>query len=285
MQLVETPGLDPPGTPLLHVAESLPAPQRQRLAEHEGGPVRVVGAVEQRPRAFGGALEALGVDLVVSHRQPVAGRQGLDRPRAQHLAEPDHAPLDHLRPRGRRLVLPQHLRQLVGAEHLARPDGHGREDRSVAPPQDGGDTIDAQRAENCDTHASTVDLPQRCVNTRDTAVIPGGDVVTPGCWRTDLKPQCHPSTEYRKGTILMNTNSNHRPVSIALALAAAASIVTVIGSAGVANATIASEPRGGKVTSDSVKTGTYADPLAALGGQSLAQYLADHWAHAVAAGV
>ena len=83
----------------------------------------------------------------------------------------------------------------------------------------------------------------------------------------------------------MNTNSNHRPVSIALALAASASIVTVIGSAGVANAAIASEPRGGKVTSDSVKTGTFADPLDALGGQSLAQYLAEHWAYAVAAGV
>ena len=74
----------------------------------------------------------------------------------------------------------------------------------------------------------------------------------------------------------MNTNSNHRPVSIALALAAAASIVTVAGSADVANATTASEPRGGKVTSDSVKTGTFADPLAALGGQSLAEYLQDH---------
>ena len=84
----------------------------------------------------------------------------------------------------------------------------------------------------------------------------------------------------------MNTNSNHRPVSIALALAAAASIVTVIGSAGVANATIASEPRGGRVTSDSIHTiRSYGEPLAALDGQCLAEYLDDHWARAVAAGV
>jgi hypothetical protein len=82
----------------------------------------------------------------------------------------------------------------------------------------------------------------------------------------------------------MNTNSNHRPVSIALALTAAASIFTVMG-ADSANASMASEPRGSRVTSDPVKTGTFADPLTALGGQSLAQYLADHWAHAVAAGV
>jgi hypothetical protein len=80
----------------------------------------------------------------------------------------------------------------------------------------------------------------------------------------------------------MNRNSNHRTVSTAFALTAAASIVTVVGSAGVASATIASEPRGGKVTSDSVKTGTFADPLAALGGQSLAEYLQDHVASRIA---
>ena len=73
----------------------------------------------------------------------------------------------------------------------------------------------------------------------------------------------------------MNTNSNHRPVSTAFALTVAASIVTVI-VAGSANASIGSEPRGSMVTSDSVKTGTFADPLAALGGQSLAEYLQDH---------
>jgi len=83
----------------------------------------------------------------------------------------------------------------------------------------------------------------------------------------------------------MNTSSNRKPVSIALALTAVASIVTVtvIGSAGFANA---SEPRGSRVTSDSTNTiRSYGEPLAALGGQSLAQYMSDHWAHAVAAGV
>ncbi len=82
----------------------------------------------------------------------------------------------------------------------------------------------------------------------------------------------------------MNTSSNRRLTTIAR-LAAAASIVTVIG-AGTANAAIASEPRGGRVTSDSTSTiRSYGEPLAALGGQSLAQYVANHWAHRTSAGV
>jgi hypothetical protein len=83
----------------------------------------------------------------------------------------------------------------------------------------------------------------------------------------------------------MNTNSNRRPVSIAIALTAAASVITVI-TAGTATAGIASEPRGSTVTSDSVSIdGSFGEPLAALGGQSLAEYLADHWEPVVAAGV
>jgi len=85
----------------------------------------------------------------------------------------------------------------------------------------------------------------------------------------------------------MNTTSNRRPVSIALALTAVASIatVTVIGSAGTANANIAAEPRG-RVTPVSISApGSYGEPLAALGGQTLAQYLSDHWARVIVAGV
>jgi hypothetical protein len=86
----------------------------------------------------------------------------------------------------------------------------------------------------------------------------------------------------------MNTTSNHRPGSIPLALTAAASIVTVtvIGSAGTANASSASEPRGSRVASVSTANpGSFGEPLAALGGQSLAQYLSDHWARVIVAGV
>ncbi len=74
----------------------------------------------------------------------------------------------------------------------------------------------------------------------------------------------------------MNTISSRRFVSI-VRLTVVASFVTVIG-AGTAGAAIASEPRGGKVTTDSTTTRSFGEPLAALDGQSLAQYLDDHWA-------
>ena len=83
----------------------------------------------------------------------------------------------------------------------------------------------------------------------------------------------------------MNTNSNRRPVSIAIALTAAASVISVI-TAGSAIAGIASEPRNARVGSASTATdGSYGQPLDALGGQSLAQYLSDHWARVIVAGV
>lgn len=82
----------------------------------------------------------------------------------------------------------------------------------------------------------------------------------------------------------MNTNSNHRTVSIAIALTGVASIVTLIGSAGAANASVASEPRGGRIAAASTAThGSYGEPLAALGGQSLAEYVDDHYARLIVA--
>jgi hypothetical protein len=54
VQLVQTPGLDAPGTPLLDVGESLPPPQRQRLTKNERGRSAIVGTVEQGPPTFGG---------------------------------------------------------------------------------------------------------------------------------------------------------------------------------------------------------------------------------------
>ncbi len=109
--------------------------------------------------------------------------------------------------------------------------------------------------------------------------------MTPERERTASKPQCYPSTEYRKGIILVNTNTNRRPVSTAIVLTAAASVITLI-TAGSATANVASEPRGSAVTSSAASVdGSFGDPLAALGGQSLAEYVDDHWARVIVAGV
>ena len=75
----------------------------------------------------------------------------------------------------------------------------------------------------------------------------------------------------------MNTISNRRFVWI-VRLTAVASLVSVIG-AGTASAAIASEPRWEKVATDSTTNGSFGEPLAALDGRSLAQYLDDHWAN------
>ena len=85
----------------------------------------------------------------------------------------------------------------------------------------------------------------------------------------------------------MSTSSNFRSVSITSAMAALSCIVTVtVGSPGVAHASITSEPRESGVASASTATfGSYGEPLTALGGQSLAMYVADHWESVIAAGV
>jgi len=82
----------------------------------------------------------------------------------------------------------------------------------------------------------------------------------------------------------MNTGNNRRPISTAFALTTAASVITVL-TVGSPTVSIASEPRGGLVQSDTSRTGSYADPLTALGGQSLAAYVSDHWAQVIVAGV
>jgi hypothetical protein len=85
----------------------------------------------------------------------------------------------------------------------------------------------------------------------------------------------------------MNTRSNRRSVSITSAMAAVSCIVTVtVGSSGIAHASITSEPRGsGVAVATTTYFGSYGEPLTALGGQSLALYVADHWESVIAAGL
>ena len=81
----------------------------------------------------------------------------------------------------------------------------------------------------------------------------------------------------------MNTSSNRRSVSIVLAMAAGASLVTVIGSTGSVSA---SEPRAGLYPKVSTATPrSFNEPLAALGGRTLGQYLSDYQARVVFAGI
>ena len=58
-------------------------------------------------------------------------------------------------------------------------DGQGGQDDAVPPAQGIGTAVDAHWAENGDTHVSTVALPRRAVNSRDTEAIPGNAVPIP----------------------------------------------------------------------------------------------------------
>jgi hypothetical protein len=84
----------------------------------------------------------------------------------------------------------------------------------------------------------------------------------------------------------MNTNTTPktRMISFRIACAIGTTIVTttVVGAAGTANA---SEPREQATPVATPAWDSFGRPLAALGGRSLAEYLADHHARQVATGV
>ena len=131
-------------------------------------------SVEQLLGPVDQALEAVGVELLSRQRQPVAQTAGLDGIGAEHLAQPHHATLDHLRPRGRRkLPSPQRIGQHVGADHLAPTNGQHPEHDPLSRCQSGVIAVDRHRAENGDGHPG--EHSQDCrvaVNCIFTALIP-----------------------------------------------------------------------------------------------------------------
>ena len=81
----------------------------------------------------------------------------------------------------------------------------------------------------------------------------------------------------------MNTNTNRRPLRRTLTKAAVATVVVGTLTTNAASAT-ASEPRA-QTHSVATSSALYGEPLAALRGDTLAQYLSDHWAQVIDPGV
>jgi hypothetical protein len=117
---------------------------------------------------------------------------------------------------------------------------------------------------------STVDLPRHRVKGGDTAVIPGGDTAEPACGTTGC-----PSIVSPRGNITMNTTFTTRVGTVVL-LAAAAAVTPA-----AAQGSPACEPSACSRTVVALGS-PYAEPLAALGGRTLAQYIADHMAQVLA---
>jgi hypothetical protein len=118
---------------------------------------------------------------------------------------------------------------------------------------------------------STVDLPPHRVKGGDTAVIPDGDTAEPACGTTGC-----PSIVSPRGNKTMNTTFTTRIGAVVLMAAAAA--VVPMGAQGAP----ACEPSACSATVVT-QSSPYAEPLAALGGRTLAEYLADHTAQVLAA--
>jgi hypothetical protein len=139
-------------------------PQTHGLVQQVGGAVGLPEG-EQLLRPRHRALEPAGVDLVGGHDQAVAPLAGLDRPRAQQLAQPHDAVLQHLRPRRRRPVAPEGVSQHLGADSLAPAHHQHRQDGALAGCQGVRLTVHAQRPEDRDRrHVRSVDAPSMLVN-------------------------------------------------------------------------------------------------------------------------
>ncbi len=113
-QLFQPSRLDPPRMPALQLHQRSAPPQRQPLTDHMRRSLGLPQG-EQLPAPLHQSLEALGVHLLDRQDQPVALGHRLDRLDAEHLAQPRHAPVDHLGPCRRRLLTPQGVGQLLCA--------------------------------------------------------------------------------------------------------------------------------------------------------------------------
>ena len=166
-QLDQPRGLDPGRIPPVQLRQRPSPPERQRVRQNHRGALGLVGR-QQLAGTPHRPLEPLGVDLVERNRKPVTERQGLDRAAAENLAEPDHTALHHLRPSRRHPVAPQHVGQHLRADHLSGMHGQSGEYDAITSSENLLLPLDRERAENGDTHASTLDPVAR----RSRAALP-----------------------------------------------------------------------------------------------------------------
>jgi hypothetical protein len=171
-QLVEPVGLAACRCPVGEVGEGRTAPPGERLLELEGHAVALADG-QELPGAGHPSLELVRVDVVRGNRQHVAVGRGLDRARAEDLAEPHDAGLEVLGRRGGRVVAPDGVGELVRAHRVPQPRGQGLQYDSVV----GAETarsVDGQRTKDVDPHPPRVLGPASPVNALCTRPVPAG---------------------------------------------------------------------------------------------------------------
>ena len=170
-QLLETLGLDPAEVPFQDVEEGPAAPEVERLLCHVP---RMLGLApgEQLTSPVQHPVEPLCVDVLAGEHEPVAVAGGLDRVGSQQLAQPHHAALHQLAPRGRWPVAPQGVGELVHRDRLTAAGSEGFDDDAVAPGEVERVAIEGQRPEYLDAHLPSVGRPGGPVNHGNTRAIP-----------------------------------------------------------------------------------------------------------------
>ena len=156
-QLLQASRLAARGRPLRELLVGLAPPELESLLQHERGPVGLA-ELQQLTPTRDLHLEPAGVELVEGDGEAVPSRRRLDGSGPQSLPESDHARLEVLGGRSRRMVAPHSVDQLVRGHRLPQPGDQRLEHDAVA----GAETceaVDGQRTEDCDPHATTV-LPQ-----------------------------------------------------------------------------------------------------------------------------
>ncbi len=143
--------LDPPGVPVLQLAERRAPPQGQCLVQHVRRPLRLPDGGELAAPLHQ-ALETPGIDRLERHGEPIATPARLDGVLTEGPAEPHDAPLHDLVPGGGRLVTPERLGEAVGTDLLARTHGERLEHHPVPRPERALERLHPERAQDRDLH-------------------------------------------------------------------------------------------------------------------------------------
>ncbi len=155
------------------VGQRLAAPQVQRPPQQRGA-ARVVTAGKQLAAARHELREDGGVQLLASHREPVARRAELHAVAPGRPAQPGHQRLDRVRRVGGLAIGPQVVSQPLHRDRMALRDGEPDEQAAQPGAADGHDGAAGvphfQRAEHADPHRGY--LPLRLLSPRGGV---GGD--------------------------------------------------------------------------------------------------------------
>ena len=134
------------------VGERISSPQRERLPEQRGGLRRLAS-----PRLFDEFAETVEVELTRLDAEKIAGRPS-DEAVAELAPKAEDVVLQRAERRGRRIVAPDQVDELLGCDDSVRLEQQHRDDRAAlqaAERQDALAVDDLDRSQNPELHDVT----------------------------------------------------------------------------------------------------------------------------------